>query len=139
MLSHVLCLFILTQTRMDSLSASSTWQMKQMASEVAWLRSHNYDMIGPHCDLRLLVQSSTTFGQEYYFMSFMSKLTTKHKQPSLGKHTHSSRLGQVKGNLLMPMPLEVFVAEQVVEEMGMGTAWYGQERGSGMLVKSCGG
>lgn len=56
-------------------------------------------------------------------MSFMSKLTTKHNQLSLGKHTHSSSLGQVRGNPLMPMLMEGFVAEQVVGEMGMGTIW----------------
>lgn len=60
----------------------------------------------------------------------MSKLTTKHNQLSLGKHTHSSSLGQVRGNPLMPMLMEGFVAEQMVGEMGMGTAWYGQGRRS---------
>lgn len=79
---------------MESLLASSTWQVKQMASDVAWLRSYNYDTVGPHWDLHLLSQSSTTIQQENYFMRFMSKLTTKHNHLSLGKHTQSSSLGQ---------------------------------------------
>lgn len=76
---------------------------------MTWLRSHNYDIKEPHLNLSLPTQISTTF-QQYYFNSFMSKFATKHNQPSLGKHTHSPSLGQMKENLLTPLLMEGFVA-----------------------------
>lgn len=47
-------------TALHGVSVSSTWQMKEMAGDVAWPRSHNYDTVGSHGNLHLLIQSPTT-------------------------------------------------------------------------------
>lgn len=102
--------------------------MKGMASDVAWPRSHSYDTVGTHWNLHLLIQCPTTF-QHYYFISFISKLTTTHNQLSLVKHVHSSILGRAKGNQLMTM-LKEGSAVEAVGEVGMGAIWCGQGRSS---------
>lgn len=60
----------------------------------------------------------------------MSKLTTEHNQ-LLWENTHSSSLGQLKGNLQCQCQWRVLLLRQVVGRHGNGTLfWSGQGRGS---------
>lgn len=105
---------------------------------MTWLRSHNHDIKEPHFNLSPPTQISITF-QQYYFIHFMSKLTNKHNPLSLGKHTRSPSLGQVKENLLTPMWIEGFVAGAGgSKRWEMGTLWNMQGRSSGTAGEKLG-
>lgn len=107
--------------------------MKQMESDVTWLRSTQlwywYLSVG-------LPARSSTFQQEYYFISFMSILTTKHDQLCLGKHSPS--LGQLKGNPQGPVLREGLLG-QVAASEGTGDASARARGSSGTAAGSCGG
>lgn len=72
-------------------------------------------------------------------MSFVSKLTTKHKQLSSGKHTHSASLAQVTGNSLMPMLMEGFILNWWWERWEWELPGMGKGGPPALLAKSCGG